>query len=463
MPLSGIVRTKSDLGYWRWVVWPKIPHSPFGGDGGQSRNELPIRPQSLAVFCDHNEMLFRVEAGTLTSGSDVTRHAGSTVQLGVRFRCMTSSVEKAVLATGRQSTAALEKPMPSGGPWPAPAANESRSQELEAALRERDQVVQMLTQRLEQAADQLDRLQRSGADRRNSTISALPLGLLENQQSMIEQMNRMLGEWEELHATQTLARIESHISELRDLVADSMVAAPPPNTAAKSTSSFAKPVATPPATPAAAYPPIDRSKATWEMIKAAMLDGELNAAPEAPVAIPAPAAPAPAATVTADEPAATVDEPSPLPELPAFIDLQQASANDLRQAVQARDECISALVRRIVAQDQSTRLPDWDRLNHAPQDLRRTLEDLRRQLQDKLRVAEVDLSLQRARMAREEAKLQIKAEQVERQLRRMGMESEPEEAAPAQPPRADAQANQSAQQGRRWLQFLQRSGNGTSE
>ena len=135
------------------------------------------------------------------------------------------------------------------------------------------------------------------------------------------------------------------------------------------------------------------------------------------------------------------------------MDIDQAAINVLRGAVQVRDEYISMLVRRIVAQDQTTRLPDWNALNQAPADLRAELESLRQQLQQKLRIAEVDLSLQRARIAREDAKLQAKAEHLTRQMRQLGMPLE--EAATATLPASDPPAE--GQQGRRWMQFLQRS------
>ena len=106
---------------------------------------------------------------------------------------------------------------------PLAVAYEKRIQTLQDTLRERDQVVQMLTQRLEQAADQLDRLHRTGGGRGGSVAVGLPPELIENQQSLLEQLSRVLGDWEEVQATQTLTRIESQITELRELVASGTV------------------------------------------------------------------------------------------------------------------------------------------------------------------------------------------------------------------------------------------------
>lgn len=324
-------------------------------------------------------------------------------------------------------------------PQNLPSAIEQHARELEAALHERDMVVQMLTQRLEQAADQLDRVQRTGSDRRSSTNSSVPPELLEGQQTLLDQMNRMLGEWEELQAGPMLSRIESQISELKDLVSSG---------SPTGGSSHTRPATGPSIPPANAH--AEPAPVGWEAIKAAMMAGESSGTTQnsptnsSPTTVPS--APIPAAS-------GPTDLPANLPDPPPFVDIDQAAINVLRGAVQVRDEYISMLVRRIVAQDQSTRVPNWEKLNQAPTDLRAELESLRQQLQQKLRIAEVDLSLQRARIAREDAKLQAKAEHLTRQMRQLGMPLE--EAATATLPASDPHTE--GQQGRRWMQFLQRS------
>lgn len=341
-----------------------------------------------------------------------------------------------------------------------------RTKELEDALHERDMVVQMLTQRLEQAADQLDRLQRTGTDRRGGSFSAIPTELVEGQQTLLEQMNRMLGEWEEIQAGPMLSRIESQISELKDLVS----AGP---TLSRTDNSRSKEIARVKADSTSSSvnkPPLRRvedliaaKSSDWEVIKAAMLANEdLNTPPKTEK-------PEPSQSVTnATEISSTQgsqdsesifsasalnDLPAPLTEPPPYVDVDQAAIEELREAVQLRDDYISMLTRRVVAQDESTRLPDWEMLNHVPSELRYELEKLRQQLQQKLRIAEIDLSLQRARLAREDSKLQTKADHVARQMRQMGLAAE--DASQAQ---AASQSRVSeGQQGRRWLQFLQRS------
>lgn len=350
---------------------------------------------------------------------------------------------------------------------PLAIAYEKRIRTLQDTLKERDQVVQMLTQRLEQAADQLDRMQRSGGARGGSVAAGMPSELVENQQALFEQLTRVLGEWEEAQACQTLTRIETQITELRELVAsgstapaniNAFVPAPtvsakrsvePPPKASAGTSVFSDILAA------------DPRKVGWEAIKAAMMDnaGSNDVAVSSPA--PAPPREVPPPPTKAEEPVASErSAPPPLPEPPPAVDFEIADQAMLIDAIRSRDEFISTLLRRLSSPDANIEFPDWDKLNYVPEDLHRELLGLRNRLQEKLRVAEVDLSLQRAKLAREEAKLSIKAEHLARQMKQLGVMSD-DPGSQVGGTRAINEGS-NATQGRRWLQFLQRSnGNGS--
>ncbi|MBC7815437.1 MAG: hypothetical protein IAG10_00895, partial [Planctomycetaceae bacterium] len=128
-------------------------------------------------------------------------------------------------------------------------------------------------------------------------------------------------------------------------------------------------------------------------------------------------------------------------------------------AIRDRDEFISTLLRRLSSPDANTEFPDWEKLSFVPEDLHRELLELRDRLQDKLRVAEVDLSLQRAKLAREEGRLAIKTDQLARQMRQLGLT--PDEPSPNVSNARPLNEGSNATQGRRWLQFLQRSAGGS--
>jgi len=344
---------------------------------------------------------------------------------------------------------------------PLAAAYEKKIQTLQGSLKERDQVVQMLTQRLEQAADQLDRMQRTGGGRGGNVVAGIPPELIENQEQMSEQMTQLFGQWEELHAADMLSRIESRLNDLHDLVSSGSIVAPS-NTSAHATPHTGHDSAVSnPLRKASDIHSAEPPKSGWEAIKAAMMAGESYSSADlhSPKLTTSDQAPA----RTADEPAiAQRPTPPPLPEPPPAIDFDTADHQQLCDAVRIRDEFISILLRRLCAPDGVTEFPDWEKLNGVPEELLAELVDLRVRLHEKLRVAEVDLSLQRAKLAREEAKLTIKAEQVARQMKQLGLSAEePDVNVSGSRPMTEGS---NANQGRRWLQFLQRSaGSGSDE
>ncbi len=339
---------------------------------------------------------------------------------------------------------------------PLATAYEKRIQTLQDSLKEREQIVQMLTQRLEQAADQLDRMQRTGGGRGGATAAGVPPELIENQQTLAGQMTQLLSQWEELQAAEMLSRIESRLNDLHDLVstgsgvssrANAIGSTPTPNekdsanSSSESSSNVSILTDVAPAKPATMG---------WEAIKAAVMAGEsVNLETVAPSP---PRHEAAHESVFSESVALERSDSPTLSEPPLPVDFDSADHHQLCAAIRDRDEFISLLLRRLSSPDANTEFPDWEQLNRVPEDLQHELLNLRDRLQDKLRVAEVDLSLQRAKLAREDARLTIKANQLAMQLKKLGL-------APDEPGSnaGGTREGSGAAQGRRWLQFLQRS------
>jgi hypothetical protein len=194
----------------------------------------------------------------------------------------------------------------------------------------------------------------------------------------------------------------------------------------------------------------------WEALKAGLLKGEGAGTPA-----PAPAstreaaaresaARVPAAAETAPPEEAVViniEEVAP----PEIIDPASADAETLRAAVERRDEYISYLSRKLrLTNGRAIRLPDWESLNNAPEELASRLKDLEASLDENLRLAEVELSLERARLAREAAKLRLQQDQVEKELKRLKLDRPQAAAAAASAHSGDAENPT----GRRWLRML---------
>src|SRR5579872_4873442 len=65
-------------------------------------------------------------------------------------------------------------------------------------LREKEQLVAALTERLEQAAEQLDRLRRTGVDKgRRPLAGGFPAEVVEDHKHTLEDLKRVIAQWEE--------------------------------------------------------------------------------------------------------------------------------------------------------------------------------------------------------------------------------------------------------------------------
>jgi chromosome segregation ATPase len=269
---------------------------------------------------------------------------------------------------------------------------------LEAQLSDKEQIVAALTERLEQAAEQLDRLHRTGADR-GMRIGGLPPELVEQQQKLVEDLERAVQQWEEMQPGAFLNRLEAQLSDIQEGVrrlesGDGEV---------RSSHSGHR----------SEEPPRSSSqspKSILDFMKASMgAPAEAAGADEAAAAEPGAAA----EQVVCHIPLPSLEDP------PAPVDLAQASPEQLSSACEARDTYILYLLHRLRQIESLGHVPNsWAGLENAPEELRARLEDLEKRLQETLRLAEVELSLQRAKLAREEARIHSMDEQVQKELRR---------------------------------------------
>lgn len=342
---------------------------------------------------------------------------------------------------------------------------------LEAQLREKDDIIAALTERLEQAAEQLDRIHRSGGDRGASASAGggggLPAELVEQQKELTEQLQQAVEQWEEMQAAATLERLEGRVLELKDLFAGGVASvsseaaqAPAP---ASSGSREAPEDEPEPKRPQTSEPA--PSGDNWEALKARLFASETDDSPSGNTETvePADSVP-PEANETGAEAAAptpercrgaadTEPDEGPEPDPPEPVDFETAGADDLRQAVERRDAYIMYLTRRIrMVQLRCTPSDGWASLENAPEELRTRLEELEGQLEQNLRHAEVEFSLERARLAREASKLQQARDQIEQEKKRLGLAGESTDDS-SEKKNAEASAEQPRESGR-WMRFL---------
>lgn len=315
----------------------------------------------------------------------------------------------------------------------------SQVEVLQEEVLAKDELVQALTVQLEQLAEQLDRLQRSGADKKRA--GGLPAEVVEGHKKIVGDLERVVQQWEDMQAGMMLGRIEVQLSELRDFISDRLSGVPAlPRPAGGSTyptlpTSVVLERISVTSTPA--EPPVIETSTTesadskpsdgpsmWESLKSKMLD-------EPPK--------------TGDDTAEADLMPLVEPTAPSPINPATATPEELERAIDDRDAYITYLLRKVRQQTSVPSTPDWVSLEGVPEELCRTLEDQKRQLEEMLRKAEIELSLERARIGREQSRLRTQQEAIEKQMRRLGLKTIDEQV---------AETEEVSATDRRWVRFL---------
>jgi hypothetical protein len=273
--------------------------------------------------------------------------------------------------------------------------------ELETLLREKEELVEALTERLEQAAEQLDRLQRANGDRGRWMTGGVPAELVEQQKMVCDDLERVVQQWEESQPTAALSRIEMQIQELRDLVvripagSGGAFEERPYDAGAEQEDTAA-----------------DSGLSAWEALKAGLLGQN---------------PPAEGAHSGHDQQGGGSDSgPDPFDGeplvAPLTVDVESANTDELRRAVTARDEFIAELLRRFrSAESRSRPTDDWKSLESVPEELRGRLESLERRLEQTLRLTEVELSLERAKLGREAVRVKQLEEATQKAMARLNL------------------------------------------
>mgnify|MGYP003629779216 CR=1 FL=1 len=324
------------------------------------------------------------------------------------------------------------------------AAENVRVQELEAELQEKEQLVVILTERLEQVAEQLDRRHRTGADRGMTISGGIPPEVIEGQQKLSQDLQTVLELWQGMETESSLTRIELQISELKQIVESGFengaVAPKPPSLVeylASPTllSSNEEPLSTDeeelPEEPPVAAPPETASDSGWEAMKAKLLSGQgVNVSTDLTrKAATPPPAPQPAAAnfnaATADTNGRSLSSYKPaLPAAPAEIDYEQASQDQLIEAIRERDQYICQLIKRVREAETAIIPVNWELLNSAPEELLEKLQSLHHDLEHNLGLAEVEISIERARLSRTESMLQNREAQIRKKEKQLGLNLE---------------------------------------
>ena len=296
---------------------------------------------------------------------------------------------------------------------------------LQGEVQERDHLITALTDRLEQAAEQLDRLRRSGADRGWRGGGGLPPDLIQDHRATIEELKGTLSRWEEMQASVSLGRIELQINELRDLIvqqANSSGGSGSGRAALAARDAIGHSAAASPGAGTSA-PGMHANVTWWERQKAAMLgestDGE-SAASETTIAHASPGHSAVSEPVSHSPDASesgtgTESNGFVIPDLPPAIDWEALTLEQAGEAIRLRDEIINRLREPLIQwQLAGLDFAQARTVEQLPELVQQQFQELSQQWQAKFCKMETELAIERARLSREQTALKQQQEQLQK-------------------------------------------------
>lgn len=305
--------------------------------------------------------------------------------------------------------------------------------ELRQQLEGKNELIAALVAELEQVVEQLDRVKRSGNDRsRSGSTAALPADVVEEHQQVLGEMQRVVQEWEAMQASSALGRIESELAELRSLVANGISRHPEHDDESRSPSGSLESVMSRLSLDGSSSPSTgsENSGAAWDAMKRQMLgepEPELETGPND--------------RDVENELTKLLDSLT----VPDPIDFDTATVATLRQACADRDTYIVQITRWVRTRRTVSIPENWEEID-VPDDLRPKVERLAARLEEQVRLAEVEMSLERARLSREKSQLQADRATMDRHMKRLGITSLDE--------LEDIAVSSSSTGDRRWMRFL---------
>jgi hypothetical protein len=250
------------------------------------------------------------------------------------------------------------------------------SADVQSQLQVKDQLIAALTAQLEETAEKLDRLQRTGGPRGSSVgrgTEEIP-----HAPELFGQLEDVIEVWQELKPGERLLRIEEGVEQILSMLSSGELAQP-------------------------AQPETSSNQAFWEAAKAQLLGEQPDESP------------------AQEEPPAQPDLPEVPPEPPPPEPLgEDADEETLWRGIEEREVYIQYLTARLRHAEQRQAFPvPWGELNNAPKELKQRLEGLQQQLSEQLKQAEIAHALERASLTRERAQLEQMKQQVEKQMRQL--------------------------------------------
>ncbi len=313
---------------------------------------------------------------------------------------------------------------------------------LKSELENKNELVQALTLQLEQAAEQLDRLHRTGARASHGNGGgSLPAEFAQQQETVAQDVAYLVEQWDATQIAGSIGRVEMQLEEMRDLITQ-LANRPVQTTAFSQEEIIEEPISEMDAE-ASHADLLDSLQAAFlhpsEQIPETILE-------ETPEEFSTNALPETEGSSHQEE----------LPEQPGPVDFDAASSEELREAIIQRDDYIKTIIDHLCAARKQfgVKAPEnWEELQGCPEELVQKVQQLEQQLEDQLRLSEVSLSLERARLSREETQLNAAKIQIQKELRKHGIDPQTIMGLDIEPDQPDAPVEEKTK-GTKWLNML---------
>ncbi len=286
------------------------------------------------------------------------------------------------------------------------------SAEYQLNLKQKDELIAALIHELEKAVEQLDRFQRSGADRShsgNSAASGSPLSeLAESRSPFMDDLRHMVEDWEQNQPASLLVRMESQLAAMHDMLLN-LQRDDRPRAELGSPEDRIRQLyraAEPESDADEVNMTLEESSPSWDAIKNQIFAAE----PTSPVAH----------NTAEDSEILKLMAETPTPRDVSF---SEADIDELKKAVVERDSYIIQLNRLFRTRNTLSLPDDWAALANVPAEMQIRIESLIEHLDVQVRLGEVEMSLERARLARERSFIQSEREMIEKHMKRLGLTS----------------------------------------
>lgn len=268
---------------------------------------------------------------------------------------------------------------------------DTQIRELQQIVLEKDDLLKVLTERLELAAEQLDRLRRQGnvLEPHHHTPPPTKPNSLESTPGVVDDLRQMLADWQDLQSKDWFAALEERMEGIHELVSHLQSA------------------------PVRSQPEEHRSPSVADMLsKYSHADDakphhsqSLESADEPP-------------DLEVDAPSATLE----LPELPPAIDVEFGSTEELREGLRKREEYIRRLRDYLLAFDsvESASIESVD-IGPLTAEQREAMEAWEAKVRKDLRQTQIQLWVERAQLSREQMQAQQLQQQLDTETRRLGL------------------------------------------